>query len=246
MINSHIHRFSNELRGFVGYYDGFVNDLFVYMKEHAPKIRNIQQNTNTSDYKCTLGDIYTMPCLDADSIRACIKASKKRISDEELGVKIQAILNIPEIYTDLSAIPRAIFDGILSTIKKSEDKLTKTESLILECLYQVVNLNYSLEKSKKCFSICKELSDALEEKKLNSDEVIVINPEGNTIKKIISEEELYIEAYKAMVLFYKYAPYFYKKENNSIEERVLGKDVIVDQKYIKCEAIINKNFSRLA
>lgn len=252
IINRHIDRFNDTLREFAGYYDGFLDDLLLYMKEYAPTIRSIDEERkipNVSQHKYTLSDIYITPSLDTATIKKCLDKVKGKVIVQNCSMKVldvipdtlslsmRSVANIPEVCRDLSIMPRDVFDRILNSVSESTDKLTETEYLLLEYVYTLLRFGENgLNNVNECFILRRRAWDALKDNP---------NREGQEIN-LKAEEELYKEGYKAMVLFYRYAPYSYvDPEAPNKEERVMGKDVIIDQEYIKCEAIVEKYSHRL-
>ncbi|KAI5193335.1 hypothetical protein NEMIN01_2483 [Nematocida minor] len=210
-------RYIKKVESFKGYYAGVFEDMLEYVKKHGP-MRISRGNTPTV-WKKTLGDVYMtehlLPkCSMYEEKSALIHISKKHSA---LVYAVRMILILPEVYQDFSMITT----DLIEETRTAEDAYTNSQNK--EVLLKIHKLVHTHMENKADSRVYTELYDALSKVCKGKEPV---EPMATS---------LYKEIYVILAKFYESVEVVDK-----IKKYVLaGKCVITNQKYVRCEAIVN-------
>ncbi|KAI5189107.1 hypothetical protein NEMIN01_0273 [Nematocida minor] len=208
----------NMLESIQGYYPGIIEDVIAYIEKHQPL--KTDKNNPETEWKETLGDIYMRKSLPLnysmleDSNSACQLESKYRA----LVCAVRMALVLPEVHQDFSNITEDLIKE--TKISKSLSKNTNYQEILLR-IQKIAQLNAKGEKDDKLYE---EMYSYLEK----------TCAKGNKLEELRAVE-LYKVIYTILGKFYESVAVIDAKK----EYVLAGKCIITNQKYIKCEKVVD-------
>ncbi|OAG33030.1 hypothetical protein NEIG_00848 [Nematocida sp. ERTm5] len=212
------------------YYDGFLNDLVIYIEKNGPTINYYKSCIYTNRKEETLGDIWLNKevniycCCSGINSLIDIKGKEK---DIKLKEKLNTILLIPEVYEDFYKMPESIVNEFFKELKKEiiiiKSKPNNNTTTVLESIddlkikqlpYLKYIMTYLIHTAQKDEELAKESYNRI--KKIKLQQNIVKHVEySNTI-------EVYNLVFSTVSLFYKYYRISYRlkpSQKNAIKNR---------------------------
>ncbi|KAI5189106.1 hypothetical protein NEMIN01_0272 [Nematocida minor] len=205
------------VESFGGSYPGLIEDVTDYVVRNEPK--RCSRSAPTNEWEETLGDIYMR---EYKPLNYYVEEKQKELGQTDkayraLAYALHMIVMIPEVHQDFSNITEEFIRETNITEKEHKNKCIK---IVLLGIYRLVNMDIF---GKEDLTVYGDIYSALR------------NIYGGSVLKDPTAIDLYREIYVVLAEFYEKAIMFDKTN----EYVLVGKCIITNQKYIKCEKVVN-------